>query len=249
MAGAKRWISHFLLVCFFAVVFSGAFAGGCWATPTPYGEISEKDDASIRDASRLDAVFSEIVARPEFPEGPARIEGADYYLHEIIRDENWGEWARFRATSRTIIPTTSARFFVYANVALAKLKRPGVLVILERKAPQEKTSSQPSVKRIQRTHQTMDSFGLIQRGIAKRQERGWDIGSFFDVDTEVTAAVDRDWDFWFVAQKFFLVAGCIVGGLIFIEFLRLIFGAGARVLGAGASRSDSFRRKKKKRRA
>lgn len=247
MVGVKRSISFLLLTALAAWSFVLLPAINCLANIIPYEDLSGTDYVSDSDEIRLDAVIAEIVARPELSEGPARIEGAEYYLHEMIRDENWETWTVFKHTPRTIIPMTSAKFYVYANVAMAKLKRPGILVIMERKAPQ-KPVDQGAFKQVKKSpYSSLDSYGLIQKGEGREKKKGWDLGSLLDINTEVGPATEREWDFWFIAQKFFLVASYIVGGLIFVELLRVIFGVGARALASGARRSEGSRRKRKRR--
>ena len=249
MAGVKNAIRCLLGGAFIAIVFFVCLAEKTWASPIPSAETSGIGNVSAADANRLDAVLVEIVARPDIPEGPAHIEGAEYYLHEMLRDENWDVWVRFKTGPQTIIPMASANFYIYANVTLAKLKKPGVLVIMERKPVHNVVKqSQGGQTQTKRTYSPLGNVGLVKRGRDEQKGEGWDLGSFFDEETEVSSPVERDWDFWFVLQKFFFVGGWIVGGLVFVEVLRLVFGAGARVLAAGGRRTESSPRRKKKRR-
>ncbi len=247
MAGVKNANRFLFWGAVFAIVFYVCLAGKTWASPIPCSETSGIGNVSAADATRLAAVLMEIVARPDVAEGPAHIEGADYYLHEMIRDENWEVWARFKTGPHTIIPTTSANFYVYAHLAMAKLKKPGVLVIMESK-PQQGVVKNTQGKQEKRTYTTMESVGYIQRGHEEKKGGRWDLGSFFDQETEISASVERDWNFWFILQKFFFVGVWIVGGLVLIEVLRVVFGAGARVLAASGRRSEYSPRRKKKRR-
>lgn len=209
--------------------------GPALATPHDWATILQQNQASLHERAELIDEFRALSAAPDADLGPARVEGVDYYIQELVLDENWEQWMVFQSSSLTIIPVASAKFYIYADAALEKLKRLGVLVITER------SKSKPKQVQPREATKGLKDIGLASVDQQQEKQTGWNVLNWFtDPNADASAGAEREWDLWLVLQKLVFATALVMGCLVFVEILRMLFGVGMRAI------ANTQRRKKQR---
>jgi len=224
-----------VLLC--AALFCLAGCGLAQASPHGWADLLDQwRRQDIEDRQLIERLHA-LASLPTPEQGPAQIEDMDYYSHELLLDENWEQWLIFQRSTLTIIPLASARFYIYADAEVERLKRPGVRVIMERPkaAPKPADDDDLAQNRLKRMSKGLKDIGLAGDD-PQAESVGWNVLRWFADPDDSARGGEREFDWWQVGQKFVFVAALVLGCLIFVEMLRMVFGAGARAIGDGQRR-------------
>lgn len=147
------------------------------------------------------------------------------HLHQIISEENWQDWVRFQHSNEVMIPVSSVMMYKvhYLESALQHER--------------EKTALPP----LRVSRRNISSLKLISRQLAPQR--------WISADRERDPIeVDRPWspvswlfeqdglfspDPWAASNllpRIITIVGLVLGGIIAVEFLRLLVRTGARMM-------------------
>ncbi|MCB2189592.1 MAG: hypothetical protein KQJ78_24505 [Deltaproteobacteria bacterium] len=163
------------------------------------------------------------------------VESASFDLlwHELLREENLGRWREFQGGAATVIPVTAIRIFRLSDepfTALAASQR-----LAEQRYSLSPRSSSPTAAQWHVPILGMDTAGEVEFQ-GNMYERGpWNplTGWLFYGDGLFSA---REWSWENFLPRALTIVGLLLGGLMMVEFLRVVLLTGLRFTRGGRRR-------------
>ncbi|MCA1906411.1 MAG: hypothetical protein LDL11_07465 [Desulfarculus sp.] len=143
----------------------------------------------------------------------------------MLRDENWESWRRYQATTETRVPLAATQQFLESASRLNRLdKRLQVRLTRERPPfPEEE-----ALERAFRLFNPQEQIGKVTAAPHERPSTGFKLFSFLLEDEGIFSGRAWSWDNFL--PRIATISAIVLGGLLVVEFLRLVASLGIRRL-------------------
>lgn len=153
-------------------------------------------------------------------------------LDRVIRDENWSEWQVYHADTEARIPLAASQQVIRSMSRLGPVEKR--LLVRMARMPEVRNAvvaadkEDELVERVFALFAPQKQIGPISEAPLERE-----VGSFLALDflfAEEGIFSGRPWDWDNFLPRILTLSGLVIGGLLLVEFLRLVVQLGVRTL-------------------